>query len=67
MQVVLTANESDVPSQAAVMTVDNTELGQCPNCDQSVPADEMVIDYKGASGKRVTAAKCPKCVTVVTL
>lgn len=49
------------------MTVDDTELGRCPQCDGSIPADELVIDYESARGKRVTAATCPSCVAVVTL
>lgn len=49
------------------MTVDNTELGRCPHCNESVPAEEMVIDYEGKRGRRVTAAKCPECVAFVTL
>jgi endogenous inhibitor of DNA gyrase (YacG/DUF329 family) len=48
------------------MTVNNTELGKCPHCEEPVPADEMLIDYESAGGTRITAAKCPKCVTVVT-
>lgn len=49
------------------MSVDNTELGRCPHCEEPVPEDMLVIDYESARGKRVTAAKCPSCVTVVTL
>lgn len=49
------------------MTADNTVLGRCPHCDEPVPADELVIDYKSARDRRVTAARCPACVTVVTL
>ena len=49
------------------MSADNTELGRCPHCDEPVPADELVIDYRSSGGRRVTAATCPACVTVVTL
>lgn len=48
------------------MTVNNRILGRCPHCEQAVPADELVIDYR-SSETRVTAATCPSCVTVVTL
>ncbi len=49
------------------MTVDNTILGRCPNCDEPIAEAEMVIDYKSQRGNRVTAATCPSCVTVVTV
>lgn len=49
------------------MTVDKTVLGRCPHCDQPVPADELVIDYRSARGKRVTTARCPECITIVTV
>lgn len=49
------------------MSADRTELGRCPECNGSIPAGELVIDYESARGQRVTAAKCPSCVTVVTL
>jgi uncharacterized protein with PIN domain len=49
------------------MTVNNTELGRCPKCNEPISETEMVIDYKSARGNRITAAKCPDCVAVVTV
>jgi hypothetical protein len=49
------------------MTVNNTELGVCPHCDQDVPAEELLIDYESKRGKRIVVARCPECVTVVTI
>jgi len=49
------------------MTVNNTELGRCPHCEQPVPEDELLIDYESKRGERVIAAECTECVAVVTL
>jgi RNase P subunit RPR2 len=49
------------------MTVNNTELGLCPRCEQPVPSTELLIDYESKRGERVVVAKCTECVAVVTL
>lgn len=49
------------------MTVNNRTLGRCPHCDEPVPADELVIDYCSPQDVRVTAARCPACITIVTV
>ena len=49
------------------MTVDNTEIGRCPHCNEPISDTEMVIDYRSEAGERITAAKCPSCITVVTV
>lgn len=49
------------------MTVNNTEIGRCPHCNEPIPDTEMLIDYRSKRGNRVTAAKCPACLTVVTV
>jgi uncharacterized protein with PIN domain len=49
------------------MTVNNSILGRCPDCNEPISQAEMVIDYRSERGNRVTAATCPSCVTVVTV
>jgi hypothetical protein len=49
------------------MTVNNTELGRCPHCEQPVPETELLIDYESTAGERVIVAECTACVAVVTL
>lgn len=49
------------------MTVNNTILGRCPDCNEPISENEMVIDYRTERGTRITAARCPSCVAVVTL
>jgi endogenous inhibitor of DNA gyrase (YacG/DUF329 family) len=49
------------------MTVDNTELGRCPHCEQPVPATELLIDYESKHGEHVVVGKCPECVAAVTV
>ena len=49
------------------MTVDNTTLGRCPECNEPIAESELVIDYRSANGTQITAATCPSCVTVVTV
>lgn len=49
------------------MTADNTILGRCPDCNEPISEAEMVIDYRSERGRRITAATCPSCVTVVTV
>lgn len=49
------------------MTVNNRELGRCPHCERGVPAHELVIEYRSADDTRITAARCPTCVALVTL
>jgi hypothetical protein len=49
------------------MTVNNTKLGHCPHCNEPISETELVIDYRSERGNRITAAKCPACVTVVTV
>lgn len=49
------------------MTADNKTLGRCPDCNEPIPENEMVIDYRSGNGTRITAATCPSCVSVVTL
>jgi len=49
------------------MTVNNTELGLCPHCEQPVSEGELLIDYESKRGERIVVATCPDCVAVVTL
>jgi len=49
------------------MTVDNTELGLCPHCEQPVQSSELLIDYESGRGERIIVAECTECVAAVTL
>lgn len=42
-------------------------IGRCPHCNEPIPGEELVIDYRSEHGGRITAATCPTCVTVVTI
>jgi len=49
------------------MTINDSELGLCPHCEQPVQSTELLIDYESAAGERVVVAECTECVAVVTL
>jgi hypothetical protein len=39
--------------------------GHCPNCGQSVPAANVLIEYVRDDGRPAAYAECPACADVV--
>lgn len=47
------------------MSGTHQSLGDCPECDVSVPASRLLIEYESTDGPGVFA-ECPACGDVVT-
>ena len=48
------------------MTVNNSTLGCCPKCEQSILDQDMMLKYRSPDGETALFAKCPGCLTVIT-
>ena len=42
-----------------------TMLGRCPNCDESIPRCNKIIEYETDDGWTAIFAECPDCLDVV--
>ena len=42
-----------------------TTLGRCPNCSETIPRNNKLIEYETANGWTAMFAECPDCNDVV--
>ncbi|MFB6299244.1 MAG: hypothetical protein ABEH65_03185 [Halobacteriales archaeon] len=47
------------------MTDEYATLGDCPECDQRLVTDHMVIEYSSNRRPSMTLAMCPNCDRLV--
>jgi len=46
------------------MAYEPQTVGQCPNCDERIPRDYLLIEYE-SDGRPARFAECPDCRDVV--
>jgi hypothetical protein len=47
------------------MNTDESSLGRCPDCDESIPSAWLLVEYEKDDGTEGVWAECPVCEDVV--
>jgi hypothetical protein len=48
-----------------LMSLQQSPLGACPDCERLLPSSSLLIEYEQADGSVGQFAACPQCDTVV--
>jgi hypothetical protein len=47
------------------MNIDESSLGRCPNCGESISPGWLLVEYEKTDGTEGLWAECPSCEDVV--